>query len=377
VSDLIFFTPMLPFPTGHGSSMRASIAVEILSEKHRVFVVHSPIWPWRGIFSETWVRERAAGYATVPPQPDAATLQRLASAEFPGAQFSAVYAFRLAMAPIALRFSALPDMPKPHMVLDLDDDDVSRSERFVELRERMGDHGRAALERVELPRLRIHQKMLLPRFDVNLLAGPSDCCSLARQFPDKQFACLPNVVRPATAPGDPDPFAMLFIGSMDYFPNADGAQYFCRSILPLLRVKIPNFKLRIAGHGAEPQLMALDRHAEVELAGMVPDVTPEYARTGVVIVPLRAGSGTRVKILEAFSFRRPVVSTSIGAEGLGVTHEKHLLIADTPEEFATACARLMTDASLRARLTENAADFLAAEHSMERARSVLHSLYPA
>ncbi len=357
--------------------MRASVAVEVLSEKHRVFVIHTQIWPWRGIFSDTWVRERAAGYAILPVQPDQQTLECLAADQFPGARFSAVYAFRLAMAPVALRFSGLPDGPRPSMVLDLDDDDVSRTERFIELRERTGDHGRAALERSELKRLRIHQKMLIPRFDVNLLAGPSDCLSLAAQFPDQRFACLPNVVRPATAPGEPNPHSLLFIGSLDYLPNADGLLYFCRSVLPILREKASSFTIRVAGHGSEPLARALGHQPEVQMLGMIPDVTPEYAQAGVVVVPLRAGSGTRIKILEAFSFRRPVVSTTIGAEGLCVTHEKHLLIADTPEEFAAACARLMTDSDLRNRLVENASAFLAAEHSMERVRSVLHSLYPA
>lgn len=373
--DLIFFTPMLPFPTGHGSSMRASVAVEILSEKHRVFVVHSPIWPWRGVFSEAWVRDRATGYATVPVQPDSSTLEQLVRTEFRGAHFTAVYAFRLAMAPLALRFLGIAGNPRPSMVLDLDDDDVSRSERFVALRERTGDRGRAAREQVELPRLRIHQKMLVPRFDVNLLAGPNDCRSLAAQFPEQKFLCLPNVVRPVTAPDEPNPLSLLFIGSMDYLPNADGVEYFCQSVLPLLRGMVPPFKLRVAGHGAEPQVLALGRHPEVQMVGMVPDVTPEYAKAGVVVVPLRAGSGTRIKILEAFSYRRPVVSTTIGAEGLHVTHDQHLLIADTPEEFASACARLMTDRGLRERLVDNAFAFLEAEHSIARARSVLHSLY--
>lgn len=110
---------------------------------------------------------------------------------------------------------------------------------------------------------------------------------------------------------------------------------------------------------------------------MVPDVAPEYEKAAVVVVPLRAGSGTRIKILEAFSFRRPVVSTSIGAEGLGVRHEQELLIADTPEQFAAACARLLTDAQLRNRLVESAYSFFRADYSVDRARSVLRSIYPA
>jgi glycosyltransferase involved in cell wall biosynthesis len=378
MSDLIFFTPMLPFPTGHGSSMRASVILDVLAERHRVFVVHSPIWPSRGIFNEAWVREHAAGYAVLPALPDASAVEQLAATAFPGARFSCLYAFRLAMAPLALRFASLPNNDSLRTVLDLDDDDVARTERFIDLLGRTGEHRQAAIERAALPRLRVHQKMFVPRFEVNLLAGSGECRSLAKQFPEQQFVCLPNIVRPAPCVGPPrDPLSLLFLGSLDYLPNGDAVRYLCQSILPILRAHAPLTRVRIVGQGASPALLALARHEDIDMVGMMPDVTPEYVRAGIVIVPLRAGSGTRIKILEAFSFRRPVVSTSAGAEGLDVKHEKHLLIADTPEEFACACLRLMKDAGLRERLVDSAAAFLAAEHAFDRVRSVLHSIYSA
>jgi glycosyltransferase involved in cell wall biosynthesis len=377
MSDLIFFTPMLPFPTGHGSSMRASVVLDVLAERHRVFVVHSPIWPSRGIFNEAWVRERAAGYAVLPALPDASAVEQLATSTFPNARFSSLYAFRLAMAPLALRFAS-SHADSLRTVLDLDDDDVARTERFVDLLGRTGEHRQAEIERAALPRLRVHQKMFVPRFEVNLLAGARECRSLAKQFPAKRFVCLPNIVRPAPSVGPPqDPLSLLFLGSLDYLPNGDAVRYLCQSILPILRAQAPLTRVRIVGQGASPALLALARHEDIDMVGMMPDVTPEYVRAGIVIVPLRAGSGTRIKILEAFSFRRPVISTSIGAEGLDVEHEKHLLIADTPEEFAGACVRLMKDAGLREKLVENAAAFLAAEHAFDRVRSVLRSIYSA
>jgi glycosyltransferase involved in cell wall biosynthesis len=122
--------------------------------------------------------------------------------------------------------------------------------------------------------------------------------------------------------------------------------------------------------------MALSQIPGVHFAGLVADLAPEYAQAGVVIVPLRAGSGTRIKILEAISHRRPVVSTTIGAEGLGLKHEEHILIADTPPEFAAASVRLMNDSLMRSRLVENASAWLSATHSMEQARAALHGLYP-
>ena len=95
----------------------------------------------------------------------------------------------------------------------------------------------------------------------------------------------------------------------------------------------------------------------------------------MMVVPLRAGSGTRIKILEAFRFGVPVVSTSIGAAGLDVEHGVHLLIADTPEEFSAACLRLMDDDSLAAALAKNAFAWLRRTHSLDRARHILHGLF--
>jgi glycosyltransferase involved in cell wall biosynthesis len=220
--------------------------------------------------------------------------------------------------------------------------------------------------------------MLTQRFDFNLLAGSGDCQALAERFPETKFLHLPNAVREAPClNGHPDANRLLFLGSLDYMPNDDAILYFCQAILPRLRMKVPRFTLRVVGGGATPQVGNMGRLREVDLAGMVPDVTPEYEKASVVVVPLRAGSGTRIKILEAFSFRKPVVSTTIGAEGLGAIHEQHLLIADTPEQFASACARLLTDAPLRNRLVENAYAFFRTEYSLDRVRNVLRSIYPA
>jgi glycosyltransferase involved in cell wall biosynthesis len=109
----------------------------------------------------------------------------------------------------------------------------------------------------------------------------------------------------------------------------------------------------------------------MQLIGAVANLAPEYASAGMLVVPLRAGSGTRIKILEAFQHRTPVVSTTKGAEGLAVTNGEHLLIADTPEEFAAACLRLSTDDDLCRRLTERAHAWVVQHHSIDTVRKIL------
>ena len=372
----MFLTPVLPFPTGTGSAMRASVALDVLAERHRVFVANTGIWAWSPGFNETWVRQRAAGDTPFPARADAAAIDRLARETFPGARFEGLYVFRLQVASLALQVLSRLGTPPPTTVLDLDDDELERTERCLRLREAAGDHGRAAVDRAEIARLRVFYKMFLHRFDVLLLAADKDRDSLAARFPGLKFAHLRNVVREAApVERDPDPRRLLFVGTLDYLPNEDAVVYFCECILPILRNSGTACSVRVVGRGPTPRIMALEHIPEVAIAGPVADLAPEYARAGAALVPLRAGSGTRIKILEAISHRCPVVTTSIGAEGLALRHEEHVLIADTPPDFAAACARLIEDAALRSRLVESASAWLAATHSMEHVRTTLRSLY--
>jgi glycosyltransferase involved in cell wall biosynthesis len=105
--------------------------------------------------------------------------------------------------------------------------------------------------------------------------------------------------------------------------------------------------------------------------GWVRDVRDCYRDPDAVVVPIRAGGGTRIKILEAFSYRRPVVSTSIGAEGIDARDQEEILIADTPERFVQACVRLITEGELRERLTRNAFDLVVRSYSVETLRRVV------
>jgi glycosyltransferase involved in cell wall biosynthesis len=141
---------------------------------------------------------------------------------------------------------------------------------------------------------------------------------------------------------------------MGYSPNIDAMLYFCDEILPLIQAQVPNVKLVIAGQHPAPAILKLAERAGVSVTGAVPEVTPYYQQARLSIVPLRAGGGTRLKILESMALGRPVVSTSLGCEGLQVVDQEHLLIADTPVEFAQRVIQLLQDRELRARLAGQA-----------------------
>ncbi len=150
-----------------------------------------------------------------------------------------------------------------------------------------------------------------------------------------------------------DPPTVLFQGTLRYPPNAEAARFLIREVGPHLRRLVPDARIRLVGTLAAG-LAPLGDPPAVTLVGQVPDIADELAQADLVVVPLRFGSGTRLKVLEAFAQKVPVVSTTLGAEGLGVQDGVHLLLADTPEELAEACARLLADEALRERMVEQA-----------------------
>jgi glycosyltransferase involved in cell wall biosynthesis len=135
---------------------------------------------------------------------------------------------------------------------------------------------------------------------------------------------------------------MVFTGSMDWLPNEDGIFYFAEQILPLVRREIPNATLTVVGRSPSARLLALaEKNGGIKITGRVDDVRPYMSRAAVYIVPLRIGGGTRIKIFEAMAMGKAVLATSIGAEGLPVTHGRNILLADTPAAFADRAILLL------------------------------------
>jgi glycosyltransferase involved in cell wall biosynthesis len=161
---------------------------------------------------------------------------------------------------------------------------------------------------------------------------------------------------------------LVFVGSMDWLPNVDGVLYFVREILPLIRRVRPETTLAIVGRTPPPkiaQLAAVD--PRIQVTGTVPDIRPYLWSSALAIVPLRIGGGTRLKIYEAMAAQIPVVSTTIGAEGLSVNPPQDIRLADTPAHFAAQCLELLTTPELRTRLARTAWEMVNANFSWEQA----------
>jgi glycosyltransferase involved in cell wall biosynthesis len=150
------------------------------------------------------------------------------------------------------------------------------------------------------------------------------------------------------APHDEQESAIVFTGSMDWMANEDGVRYFVRDILPRIRSEVPTAVFSVVGRNPSARLQALDsRQAGVRITGTVDDIRPYLNAGSVYVVPLRVGSGTRLKIFEAMAAGKAIVSTTIGAEGLPVTDQQNILLADDPDAFANCVISLLRDRDRR------------------------------
>lgn len=194
---------------------------------------------------------------------------------------------------------------------------------------------------------------LCKRADLVLTTSPQDKQTLRGALPSTSVEVVPNGVDISffqyTAP-DPASCQLIFTGAMNYYPNIDAVVAFAKNCWPLIQEQVPNATWVIAGREPPPEVQSLAALPGVTVTGGVPDVRPYLASSAVALAPLQVGSGTRLKILEAFAMGKAVVSTQVGCEGLAAEAGKHLIVADRPQEFAEAVIQLLKDSELRSRL---------------------------
>ncbi len=215
--------------------------------------------------------------------------------------------------------------------------------------------------------LGLAEQQLLSIADVHTVVSEREREILLQRSPGANIHVIPNGVDAAAFAGlEPGGSAandaaqrnsVLYVGSMDYHANADAVMWFAREIWPGVENRFPGLTFTIAGRNPGPAIQAL-ASSRVHVTGSVKDVRPYYANALVVVVPLRVGSGTRLKILEAMAAGVPVISTSLGAEGLGAVDNVHLVIADGAEQVQTALIRLLEDPVLAGRLSRSARSFV-------------------
>jgi len=229
----------------------------------------------------------------------------------------------------------------------------------------------------EAEALHAYEDRTWPQFEVRTAVSEPDRRTIQERAGGRGRTILvENGTDPSTRFPDarPDTGTALFVGTLGYYPNVDAVLYFIKEIWPQILQRDAALRLICAGNSATPSVRAIKKERRVELIENPPDLRSIAARASVSIIPLRIGSGTRIKILESMAFGLPVVSTSRGCEGLRVEDGEHLLIRDTPEDFAEAVVEVLKDKQLWNRLRTNAFELIERHYQWDRVLEPLNAV---
>jgi len=407
---LLYVTRQWPAFTGGGTPMRMGITLQALA---RYYAVHLLLVPDSTRIRRTVLPaeiERLCAAvdevpADVPPDPayanvfpDSSPEERLAAerasprtfhtsrstpemvsrvvAAYPHVRFEAILVNRIYMAPyVEPLLRATGD--RPYRILDLDDIESRTHARIADTCRLTGFPIREEMNRIASAKYAVLERNLLPLFDEVWVCSHDDREFVVNAFSHGGVRVVPNAVRlpTATPPKPPaDMSTLLFVGLMGYFPNEDAAVWLCREILAVLRQRSARpLRVVLAGKRPGPAVLDLARDPDVAVLGEVEDLSPFYRDADIVAVPIRAGGGTRIKILEAMGYRRPVVSTTMGAEGFELTDGVEIKLADSALEFASACLALLDDPATARAIVDRAHSWLLKRHTPEVVREAIRA----
>ena len=400
---ILVLTPQLPCPPWQGTTIRNFNLIAQLAARHELHLL-TFVRDESRMDEAAPLREHCAGIRAVvaPQRPLSARLRdllltphpdmalRLRSPDFQralgevlsGHTFDVIQIEGIELAQYALWLRGqvppgLPSLPPPLPTGDLpllvfDDHNAEYllQQRAFETDLRCpGRWAGAAYSFVQWRRLRRYEARVCRAADRVVAVSEADSAALRALSPGLEVAVVPNGVdvarhsdyRPAQSPlaaGAKD--SLIYVGKMDYRPNVDAMLWFADEIFPLVREKAPQARLYIVGMNPHPRLERLAGQPGITITGCVPEVRDYIAPAALVVVPLRMGGGTRLKVLEAMAMGKAIVSTTVGAEGLGATAGRELLIADRPRDFARAVTALLGDPARRAALGQEAQAFVAA-----------------
>lgn len=223
---------------------------------------------------------------------------------------------------------------------------------------------------LQAARMRAYEESICRRVRHTIAVSAVDATWMRDQFGISRISEVATGVdidyfRPPSAPGAGGA-DLVFVGSMDWLPNIEGMKWFLEQVFPLILKQRPSCTVAVVGRRPSGAIMELaHRFSGIRVTGTVDDVRPFLWGSLVSIVPIHIGGGTRLKIYEAMAAKVPVVSTTVGAEGLAVVNRENILLADAAQDFAECCLRLLDDAEARRALTGNAWDMVAARFSWE------------
>jgi glycosyltransferase involved in cell wall biosynthesis len=405
---LLYVSAYIPGSTGGGTEMRAASHIRVLSELFDVTLAivgnHGSEAEAHGriaadvrracvsvmVVSRTSAINRRVQrtrstrarvlFEAIWPTPLAFAPYRPALAELgrrlAGERFDTVHCFRLNAG--LLRLLKRHGIIFGRSVLDFDSYESQAELRSIKAFWTLIGEQMSAVSWLKAVKWWVLESLLIPSFDDVVVCSEFDWQRLRRRFPGTRWHVVPNIVTepPEFMAVGSDRFTFLFVGHLAYLPNIDAVLFFCTHVLPILRRDAPGkFRVLIVGRAGGTDLDRLTPIEEVQIVVNPPDLSPYYAQSDAVIVPLRGGGGTRVKILEAFSYGLPVVCTTIGAEGLEVTPGLDIIIADGAEEFAEQCLQIWRDDVLRRRIAAAGRDLWRRKYSSAALVAALNAVH--
>ncbi len=362
------FTPYLPYPPDSGGKIRSYHLLRALTDRFDVdlYSIYYGEQPSEAIaalkaygcqvivfpLKKSW-RTRDSlrrAMARLPRSVDYFhTPESLAQAEECLRQggYDVVIADEICMTPYAELVSGIPRLVIRHKVDHQHYEDMARARRWG-LDKLLDSLEASKLRKYEAEKMRLYRAFLACSDDDAALIHANGAADIpALVIPNG--ADLETFVPSGRKMNSP---TLVYVGSMHYYPNVDAMEFFFEEIYESVRRAVPEVQVKIVGHSPPPKIQRLAQLPGVEVTGSVPDVRPYYEQATVFIVPLRLGGGTRLKIIEAMAMGAPVVSTTVGAEGLAIQPGQNILIADDAAAFAQSIIRLLTDSDLRKRIAE-------------------------
>jgi glycosyltransferase involved in cell wall biosynthesis len=377
VARILYLTQVLPYPLNTGARVRQYYVLRYLSQKHEVTLVsfvreedkpeHSahlktvcadvqttPMLRSRMRDMQAVVKGIARQQPIVIARDEIAPMKQLLTDLLARQQFDVIQADQVSMSQYGLTGHGLC------RVLDL------HNAMYV-VTERLAENEPNTLKRLVIRRearaLARYEATVCARYDRVTFVTNDDRGLIERQIqrfhvpvPSDRFMTIPICVDPGEKlpiRSVERPFRITSLGVMLWPPNAEGAAWFAREVWPAIRARHPELVFTVAGKNPPDYLTQLNGRDNIEVLGYVSDLDRLLAETAVFVVPLRAGGGMRVKILDTWCWALPMVSTTIGAEGITIRDGENILIADTPQAFGAAVQRAYTDAALNQRLRQS------------------------
>lgn len=378
--NILFLTQIIPYPPDAGPRVKTWHVLRYLADRgHQVtlasFVrpdevqhvdalydvctaVHTvPIHRSRVRDVGYWLRSHFSGRPFLIERDDLAEMRQLVDQLVAENAFDVVHADQLTMTQFALDF----DGGRPYTIFDAHNATWTISARLAE----NAPLFLKPVLQLETARIKRYEADLVANLDHTMVViEPDERALLAgvangrRQALAERISVIPiavdtNELQPANR--HPQSRNILTLGSLHYPPNADGIRWFVEEIFPQIRAQAPDVTLTIIGKNppADFQRWAAQEPDVFNVTGYVEELTPYMEKAALMVVPVRAGSGMRVRLLEAFARAMPTVTTTIGLEGIEATSGQEVLVADTPTDFATATLDLLTDRELQTRLAHN------------------------